>query len=189
MLKFRSGLSKRKMFLGGLSFAIALSALTIPYQGYSEDKITTTVTKEVDAVVDESLTNRTFVNIKSLDLVKNPDQFMEKDVVFTGVFNRFSDIGLDYPKALRETKDYVAMLLLRPDVGARTIPMSELKLFFPRKKSDDVLELDTGDEVEIKGNVFSNALGDPWVDVLAIKIVSKAPKKDNEKTEDTSIDD
>lgn len=185
MFKSKSHVVSKKAFLGLLSLSLIFSATVLFPQGYSADEAMATVNKKTEAPANDDLSKHTFANVTSLELVKNPDQYLEKDVTFKAVFNRFSDLGLDYPKALRETKDYVAMLILRPDVGSRTIPMSELKLFFPRKKSAEVLELDTGDEIEIKGNVFSNALGDPWVDVLAVKIVAKAPQKDKNKDKAT----
>ena len=32
------------------------------------------------------------------------------------------------------------------------------------------------DEIEIKGKVFSDALGDAWIDVSELKIIKKAPE-------------
>ncbi len=122
-----------------------------------------------------------YLIVDPLDLVKKPAEFMKKDVQFEATFNRFSDLGLDYPKALRESTDFVNVLVLRPDVGNHQIPLSELKLFFPRKKSADVMELESGDVVNIKGSVFSSAMNDPWLDIDEIKILKKLKEKEEKK--------
>ena len=38
------------------------------------------------------------------------------------------------------------------------------------------IDLKTDDEIEIKGKVFSDALGDAWIDVSELKIIKKAPE-------------
>lgn len=126
--------------------------------------------KEIDASVASAM------KVESLDLLKNPAQHLNQKVTFTGVFNRFADTALDYKKAFRDSRDYVSFFILRPDVFQHTIPLSELKLFFPRKKSSEVMELETGDKIQIVGTQFSNALDEPWVDVEHIKILQKTEK-------------
>lgn len=138
----------------------------------------------VETPAEEDLSKRLFIDVEPLALVKNPKAYLDKDVTFHGIFNRFSDIALDYDKALRESQDYVSLLILRPDVTRHDIPLSELKLFFPREKSADVVDLESGDQVVIKGNVFSSALNEPWVDVLDIDVVGK-PDKVAEKKDPT----
>lgn len=127
------------------------------------------------------------LTVSPMDLVKTPVQYMEKTVQFEGTFNRFADIGLDYEPAMRDSRDYVSLLVLRPDVTHHTIPLSELKLFYPREKSDDVTELETGDKVRIHGKVFSAALDEPWVDVTQIEIIEKT--KTPGKTKKESLKD
>lgn len=114
--------------------------------------------------------------VESLDLLREPAKYLNKKVAFTGTFNRFADTALDYKKAFRDSRDYVSFFILRPDVTAHNIPMAELKLFFPRKKSTEVMELETGDKIQIVGTQFSNALEEPWVDVEHIKILEKTDK-------------
>jgi hypothetical protein len=119
------------------------------------------------------------LSVTPIDLVRQPDVYLNKHVTFKATFNSFASLGLDYKKAFRDSKDYVSMLVLRPDVSPKyRIPLSELKLFFPRKKSDVVLHLDAGDTVQITGLVFSNALGEPWMDVNQLTIVEKTAKTD-----------
>ena len=116
--------------------------------------------------------------VESLDLLKNPQQYLNKKVTFVGTFNRFADIGLDYKKAFRDSRDYVTFFVLRPDVTEHTIPLAEMKLFFPRKKSDEVMDLESGDKIQIVGSEFSTALDEPWIDVEHIKVLEKMPRPD-----------
>ncbi|HEY9686760.1 MAG TPA: hypothetical protein V6C52_07285 [Coleofasciculaceae cyanobacterium] len=116
--------------------------------------------------------------VDSLEIMKNPNQYLNKKVTFTGTFNRFADIGLDYKKAFRDSRDYVTFFVLRPDVKEHTIPMAEMKLFFPRKKSDEVMDLESGDKIQLVGTEFSTALDEPWIDVEHIKILEKIPRAD-----------
>lgn len=134
------------------------------------EKDKATLEKEIEA----SLASATLID--SLDLLKQPAKYMNKKVTFTGTFNRFADTALDYKKAFRDSREYVSFFILRPDVTAHTIPMAELKLFFPRKKSTEVMDLETGDKIQIVGTQFSTALDEPWVDVEHIKILQKTDK-------------
>jgi lysyl-tRNA synthetase class II len=126
------------------------------------------------AEIDASIASATKVD--SLTLLQNPQAYLNKKVTFTGTFNRFADIALDYKKAFRDSRDYVTFFVLRPDTSATsTIPLSELKLFFPRKKSSEVLDVESGDVIQVVGTQFSTALGEPWIDVEHIKILQKTP--------------
>ena len=137
-----------------------------------EVKDKATLKKEFDA----SLPTATPVD--PLALMGNPAQYLNKKVTFTGTFNRFADIALDYKKAFRDSRDYVTFFILRPDVTDHTIPMAEMKLFFPRKKSPEVMDLDTGDKIQIIGTEFSTALDEPWIDVEHIRVLEKVEKKE-----------
>jgi len=135
-----------------------------------------TLKKEFDA----SLTTAT--PVESLAVLKDPAQYLNKKVTFTATFNRFADIALDYKKAFRDSRDYVTFFVLRPDVTDHTIPMSEMKLFFPRKKSSEVMDLDSGDKIQIIGTEFSTALDEPWIDVEHIRVLEKTEKKEKKHT-------
>ena len=126
------------------------------------------------------------VPVAPLDLVKEPAKYMDKDIAMEGTFNRFSDMALDYKKAFKDSREFVSFLILRPDVKKHSIPLSELKLFYPRKKSDEVVELESGDVISIKGHVFSTALNEPWVDVSELKIVKKTPDSKKKPASATS---
>ena len=111
-------------------------------------------------------------------LLKNPQPYLHKPVVFSGTFSTFSSLGLDYKPALREAKNYVTVLLFRPDVlPAHKIPLSEVKIFIRRKESEKLPDLETNDVVTIEGIPFSTALGDVWVDLTKVTVTQKTPRK------------
>jgi hypothetical protein len=143
--------------------------------------------------------NLSYSDVAPLSLLKAPTSYLNKGVSFDATFNSFSSLGLDYKKAMRDSKDYVSLIIRRPDVDKHVIPLAELKLFFPRKKAEEaqykeIMQLETGDEIRVQGSVFSAALNEPWVDIQDIKIVKKLkpakvetsdaskPKADSEKT-------
>ena len=117
-----------------------------------------------------------YLNVEAVELIKTPERYLDKPVRFSGVFNSFSALGLDYPKAERKSKEYISVLILRPDVDHHKIPLSELKLFYPRKKTKALLDLESGMKVTVKGTVFSTALGDPWVDINELTFKKKVKK-------------
>ena len=81
-----------------------------------------------------------------------------------------------YAPAMRSSDKYIAFLIQRPDVSDHNLPLSEMKCFLPREEAEKYIELNSGDRVEFYGTVFSNALGDIWVDVK--KFNSLEPKKE-----------
>ena len=56
-----------------------------------------------------------------------------------------------------------------------------MKLFLKRSEAEKFIDLKTNDEVQISGTVFSDALGDAWIDVSKLILVKKAPEKDGVK--------
>lgn len=135
--------------------------------------------KEAPAPETVQPANITFA--KPLQIVQNPDYFLNQDIKMNATFDKFSTLGLDYKKALRETKDYIGFLIQRDDVQDHNIPLSEMKLFLKRDYAESFIDLDTGDRIEITGKVFSNALGDPWIDVNKIVVLKKAKAEENTK--------
>ncbi len=102
-----------------------------------------------------------------LDLVEDPSEYLDKYVVIKGVFDKYTTLGLDYKPAMRDSKDFITFLIRRPNVKSKKykIPLSELKLIISRKVAEKYTNLETGDNVQIYGKVFSTALNDPWVEV------------------------
>lgn len=111
-------------------------------------------------------------------LLESPGKYIDKKVKFRGRFSSFTTLALDYDKALRKSKDYISICLFRTD---SKIPLSELKLAYPVKeaKEDEVIrDLEEGDLLDIYGKVFSAALDEPWVDIISMKKIESASKKD-----------
>ena len=46
-----------------------------------------------------------------------------------------------------------------------------MKLFLTKDEAQKFVELKAKEKVQIKGKVFSTALGDAWVDVLELKTI------------------
>ena len=80
---------------------------------------------------------------------------------------------MDYKSAYRSSEEYISFLILRDDVNYE-IPLSEMKLFMKRDLAEKNIELKTNDEIQIVGKVFSDALGDAWIDVESLIIIKKA---------------
>lgn len=105
-----------------------------------------------------------------IDIVGQPKKFLGKKVTVKGEFNSFSTLALDYPKAMRSSKDYIGLVLDRPDHGE--IPLVELKLAAPLKMfQDNAIDLENGKKVLIRGKVFAVALGEPWIDVTQLELI------------------
>lgn len=117
------------------------------------------------------------VEAQSLDVVKNPQKYLNKIVIMKATFDKFSTLGLDYKPAMRSSQNYIGFLIKRDDVVDHTIPLSEMKLFMKRELAEKNINLESGDKIQITGKVFSTALGDPWIDVTQIKIIQKSAKK------------
>lgn len=118
-----------------------------------------------------------YTNVPSLEVVARPNEYLNKDIKIIAIFNKFSTLGLDYKPAFRDSKEYISFLIKRDDVKKHTIPLSELKIFIKRKKAEKLIDLESGDKIEIKGKVFSTALGDTWMDATEVKILEAKKKK------------
>ncbi len=118
-----------------------------------------------------------YCQVAPLQLVQQPQSYMYQNIKIVGTFDKFSTLGLDYKPAFRDSKKYISFLLRRSDVpNDYVIPLSELKLLIKRDKVEKMKDLESGDKVELTGNVFSTALNDPWVDVKTFKILSSKKK-------------
>lgn len=122
-----------------------------------------------------------FLTVSPLDLVNNPKNFMDKNIKMQAQFVKFTTLGLDYDRAMRDSKDYISVLIKRPDVAKQyTIPLSELKLIIKRDAAEKLIDMKSGDKIEITGKVFSSALNDPWVDVYKLtSLESKTANKNS----------
>lgn len=122
-------------------------------------------------------TTYTYAPVKPLDLVAHPNAFVNKRVKIRAKFDKFSSLGLDYKPAMRSSQKYITFLICR-DNTTNVIPLSELKNFLKREVAEKNIDLETGDIIEYSGLVFSNALGDVWLEVEDFKVIqSKAKDK------------
>ena len=117
------------------------------------------------------------VKAAPLTIVANPKAYLNKTVLMNAKFDKFSTLGLDYKPAFKSSDDYISFLIKREDTSFN-IPLSEMKLFLKRATAEKFIDLKTNDEIEIKGVVFSDALGDAWIDVQEMKITQKAPDEE-----------
>ena len=117
------------------------------------------------------------IKVTPLAIVNSPKSYLNKSIVMNATFDKFSTLGLDYKPAYKSSEDYISFLIKRDDTEFN-IPLSEMKLFLLRKKAEKYIDLKTDDKIEIKGTVFSDALGDVWIDVNDIIITQKAPDND-----------
>lgn len=120
----------------------------------------------------QNQTNR-IITASSLDIVNNPQKYLNKTVKMEATFDKFSTLGLDYDKAMRSSNDYIGILIQRDDVIDHNIPLSEMKLFLSKELAEKNIDLDTGDKIEITAKEFSTALGDPWLDIESLKVIKK----------------
>ena len=116
------------------------------------------------------------IEVKPLSVVNSPKIYLNKTIKMNAKFDKFSTLGLDYKPALKSSEDYISFLIKRDDTNY-DIPLSEMKLFLKRDVAEKFNDLKTDDEISITGKVFSDALGDAWVDVTNLTIVKKAPEK------------
>ena len=133
--------------------------------------------------VSQKAAPETPINTTSLNIVNNPNKFLNKKVKMQATFDKFSSLGLDYNKALRPATKYIGILIQRDDVVDHNIPLSEMKLFLTKELAEKHIDLDTGDKIEIIAKEFSTALGDPWLDVENITVIKKINKENKENKE------
>lgn len=127
--------------------------------------------------IKEEVISSSYETVSPVDVVMNPDKYLNKNITFNAEFIAYTSLGLDYKPAFRDGTKYIGVLIKREDVKNHTIPLSEMKIFITREVAEKHVDLEQGDVVKISGKVFSNALGDPWVDVKTFEIVSQKPKK------------
>lgn len=118
-----------------------------------------------------------YVPTSSLDIVANPTKYLNQKVKIKAKFDKFSTLGLDYKPAYRSSEKFITFLIKRDNVTSHTVPLSEMKNFLPREVAEKYIDLSTDDEIEYCGTVFSNALGDAWINVEKFTVLSQKPKE------------
>lgn len=168
-----------------LGFTFSSTLLSVNAEGQKVQKTTvTTVEKSEKSVLNKKLQKAPqmqpaqveAVSVKPLDLIANPDNYLNKKVKITANFDKFSILGLDYKPAMRSSENYITFLVQRPNV-TNDIPLSELKNFLSRDMAEKFIDLNNGDVIEYTGTLFSSALGDAWVDVESLTVIKKKEVK------------
>lgn len=160
------------LFLGG---SIALADKNTPVKP-AAPAATAPAQKEKAKAPEKQINTADYAPAESLNVVANPQSYLNKNIKMKATFDKFSTLGLDYKPAMRKSQDYISFLIKRDDVKDHTVPLSEMKIFMKRADAEKFIDLDSGDIVEIYGRVFSTALGDPWVDAEKLVIVEKKVK-------------
>lgn len=157
----------------------AILALTCAVILTGSDICTDRVTAEPAAQTAVVATAGSQNTVRPLAVVNSPKSYVGKNIVMIAKFDKFSTLGLDYKPAFRSSDNYISFLIKRDDT-TYDIPLSEMKLFLKRETAEKFIDLKTNDEIKIVGTVFSDALGDAWVNVDSITVVKKAPEKDGD---------
>lgn len=152
--------------------AFILFAVTI-YSGECANAVPAAAVKQAAAKQTAAVS---YTSVSPLDVVNCPSKYLNKNITFTAEFVAFTSLGLDYQPALREASKYIGILIKRPDVTDHTIPLSEMKIFVTRETAEKNIDIETGDKIKISGKVFSNALGDPWVDASSFTMLTQKSK-------------
>lgn len=156
-------------------FLVIFCAIAITTSNITTDAVTAQPVQEAIATVTAQ-----GEAISPLAIVNNPSGYLNKTVTMNAKFDKFATLGLDYKPAFKSSEEYISFLIKRDDT-TYDIPLSEMKLFMKRDLAEKNIELKTNDEIQITGTVFSDALGDAWVDISNLVINKKAPEKDGVK--------
>lgn len=157
------------IFMGVGAFNIHETAST-----YAQPTETTIQTKEIS----NQTSNTDFIEVTPLEIVANPSMYLNQKIKMKATFDKFSTLGLDYTPALRKTENYIGILIRRDDVTDHVMPLPEMKIFLERKTAEKYIDLESGDKIEIEGKVFSTAMGDAWIDITKLTVISsKKPIK------------
>lgn len=163
-----------------LSILMVSGMLLFGVQAFAETQATQALLDRVatpaQAKAADNFNYSVYAPVNPLDIVARPNFYLNKNVKISGKFDKFSTLGLDYEPAMRSSEKYIAFLIQRPDVNDHNLPLSEMKCFLPREDAEKYIELNSGDRIEFYGTVFSNALGDVWVDVKKFNAIDKKPE-------------
>lgn len=130
----------------------------------------------VQKVLTQKAPSASYEEVSSIAIVANPTKYLNKHVKIKAKFDKFSTLGLDYKPAFRSSEKFITFLIKRDDVKDHTIPLAELKNFLNRDTAEKYIDLKSGDEIEYTGVVFSDALGDAWLNVDSFKVLNKQDK-------------
>lgn len=159
---------KTILFIAIISLGLSTGVNAVVNGSKADVKTQTAVQKPVDVF---------YQPVKALDIVANPAKYLNKRVKIKALFDKFSTLGLDYKPAYRSSDKYITFLIKREDVVNKVVPLSEMKNFIKRDVAEKYIDLKPGDEIEYSGLVFSNALGDVWIDVEKFVVLNQKSKE------------
>lgn len=119
-------------------------------------------------------------SVETVDLIHKAKDFKSKRVEIKEYFYSYTNLPLDYEKAMRSSEDYIGILISRPDI--KEIPLVELKMVIPIKdfeNNEELSHMAHGDLIKVKGKVFAVKLGEPWMDISSIEIIEKAEEEES----------
>lgn len=140
-----------------------------------------TISKPLTPATKSSISIPSGMIVDSLDVVSHPAKYLNKRVTIRAKFDKFSTLGLDYKPAYKSSEKFITFLIKREDIINHTVPLSEMKNFLPKSEAEKHIDLKTGDLIEYSGVVFSNALGDVWIDVDKFKVLSQQKAENSTK--------
>lgn len=166
-----------------LSYLIAIFFLGVGVFSAIEANDALTVQSKVQNVSSEQavvVNSNGLIEVTPLEIIENPQNYLNKTIKMNATFDKFSTLGLDYTPAMRKAEDYIGILIRRADITDYVMPLPEIKIFLPRKTAEKYIDLETGDKIVIEGKVFSTAMGDAWIDITKLTVVSsKKPIKES----------
>ncbi len=160
---------------------ICIQLLIVSLLGFSSSVYSAATAPVKKPQVKASANTVNYISVNPIDVVNNPSQYLNKSITFNADFVSYTSLGLDYKPAYKDPQKFIGILIKRPDVADHVIPLSEMKIFLDRETAEKNLDLDLGDKIKISGKVFSNALGDPWVNIEKFTIISKKAKPEVKK--------
>lgn len=167
-----------KIKILSISFIIMLGFGTTTYTNaknlYTSNPMIPAATRNIAATTPvQPQQQKVYETVNPVEMVNYPAKYMNKCVKFRAKFDKYATLGLDYKPAFRSSDKYITFLIQRNNVTTHNVPLSELKIFLDRKEAEKHIDLDSGDEIEVAGHVFSNALGDVWMDAEQFKVITK----------------
>ena len=112
------------------NFIIGL--ILIGFIGFFGNNLTTNADTKKPQVQQAKTTVQKATLATPLNIVADPNKYLNKTVKMQATFDKFSTLGLDYKKALRPSSEYIGILIQRDNVVDNNIPLSEMKLFLKR---------------------------------------------------------
>jgi len=159
-----------------VSFGLCSNAVVkfMPKSAQSIQKVQPTKQATVQPTKEK---NNVYEQVNAVEVVANPKKYLNQHITIKGTFDKFSILGLDYKPAFRSSEKYITFLIKRDNSVNKLVPLSEMKIFMQRDDAEKYVDLTSGDVIEFNGFVFSNALGDVWIEVDKFTVINQKQKE------------